>query len=140
MPLFRAHEIPYPFREYNGDSAFLLIEERLTPDSFTREMEATVLSGMNYMTVRCQHLQVTALVCVSRTARNELQVIQVQADREGSGDFRKFMGVMRGMCTKLGRALDVVSVFSERLTHIFEKHPEVYSRKEYSTYDWNVRL
>ena len=66
--------------------------------------------------------------------------MQVCADVERSGNFKQFMHVMVGTCNKLGRALDVISVVSERLQEIFEKNPAAYSRLPYRDYDWSVNL
>jgi hypothetical protein len=142
MTLYTLPDIPQDLQDkYLGDSYHLIYTECLTEADLSPDVIDTVLASpmLNYITVRCETLKITSIICLStpltayRSHRHlTLQIMQVEVhpDFISKGNFLRFMNIMRNVATNCNRILTIMNVSSERLQLIIDKHPDKYEPLE----------
>jgi hypothetical protein len=149
MPLFTTPNIHDDLYEYLGDSYHLLYEDKFDENSITPSMIEYVLKSpyQNYVTIRCNTLHITALICISRSyiiynnkKISDIQINSVEVDEgyRNKGNFHKFIDIMTEICKNNKRALWLQSVSEPRLSNILNKHTDIYKPQQYCEYNYNV--
>lgn len=139
MTLYTLPDIPQSLQDkYLGDSYHLIYTECLTEDDMSPEVINRVIHSpmLNYITLRCETLKITAIICLSKTLVRRhkqdfptMQIMQVEIqpdDYMSRGNFKKFISIMKNVATNSGHILTIMNISSDRLQSIIDKHPDQY--------------
>lgn len=138
MPLYSLPYIPSDLEsQFLGDAYHLLYEECLTEDNLNPQTIDFILRSPmhNYVTLRCNTLNITALLCVCRSWTRcngkefrELRIMQVEIDSDYQGikNFVKFIDIMTTISKTNKRVLTLMNVSSERMQEIMAKNSDIY--------------